>query len=150
MKNLFFILTLILFYTACNNKTDQPAPSEKPVGTTSQVYWEITDTGRLSMMRFIGGGPDTLSAESIVAFINTRYPRVQLSFVKMSHDTVFLKIPEPTYLTQQMGSSGPVTFFAEVVYDLTEIPHIVYVDFDFEEGDHAQPGTLYRGSFKDQ
>jgi hypothetical protein len=49
-----------------------------------------------------------------------------------------------------MGSSGPTTYFAEAVFNLTEIPGIHYVSFDFEEGDHAQPGTFNRESFKDE
>jgi hypothetical protein len=61
-----------------------------------------------------------------------------------------VKIPEATYLTQQMGSSGPTMFFAEAVYNISEIPGIRFINFDFEEGDHAQPGTYTRDDFKDQ
>jgi len=75
---------------------------------------------------------------------------VQLAFVKTSGDTVYLKIPDPMYLTQQMGSSGPTIYLAQAVYSLTEVPGIKYVNLDFEEGDHASPGTFNRDSFKDE
>jgi len=37
---------------------------------------------------------------------------------------------------------------ATATYTLTEAKGINYVDFDFEEGDHAVPGTYSRESFK--
>jgi hypothetical protein len=49
-----------------------------------------------------------------------------------------------------MGSTGPTMFLSSAVYNLTEIPGIRYVNFDFEEGDHASPGTFSRESFKDE
>ena len=82
--------------------------------------------------------------------MNNNWPHVQLEIVKTSGDTLFIKIPQSTYLTQQMGSSGSITYLAEAVYNLTEIPGIHYVNFDFEEGDHAQPGTFNRDSFKNE
>jgi hypothetical protein len=97
-----------------------------------------------------GIGPDTLSPEKIVQYLNDNWPHVQLVIVRISGDTLYVKIPQSTYLTQQMGSSGPATYIAEAVYNLTEIPGIHYVNFDFEEGDHAQPGTFNRDSFKNE
>jgi hypothetical protein len=73
-----------------------------------------------------------------------------LVLIKTSGDTVYLKIPEATYLTQQMGSSGPTMYFANLVYNLTEIPGIKNINVDLLEGDHAQPGTFNQDSFKDE
>ena len=101
-------------------------------------------------MKKDGSGPDTLSPEAVVAFLNNKWPHVQLVMIKTSGDTLFIRIPQSAYLTQQMGSSGPTAYFAESVYNLSEIPGIHYVSFDFEEGDHAQPGTFNRDSFKGQ
>jgi hypothetical protein len=148
MRYSFLILISILVFSCGNNKADKQAPVEDSVVT--RYSWEATDTGRIVLMKKEGEGPDTLSPEGVVMFLNNNFPNVQLAVVKTSGDTLFLKIPQSTYLTQQMGSSGPETYFAEAVYNLTEIPGIHYVNFDFEEGDHAQPGTFNRDSFKDE
>ena len=47
-----------------------------------------------------------------------------------------------------MGSTGPELYFAEAVYNLTEIPGIRFINFSLTEGDHAGPDTYSRDSFK--
>ncbi len=149
MKRYFFLIFIPILLTACgNNNDDEKATVEDTA--FSRYSWEATDTGTIVLMKKQGTGPDTLSPEGVVTFLNNNFPHVQLVIDKTSGDTLFLKIPQPTWLTQQMGSSGPSVYFAEVVYNLTEIPGIHYVNFDFEEGDHAQPGTFNRDSFKDK
>jgi len=145
----FLILISILISSCGNNKkTDEQATAKDSVFI--KYSWEAIDTGTLVLIKREGTGPDTLSPAGVVMFLNNNFPNVQLTIVKTSGDTLFIKIPQSTYLTQQMGSSGPTSYFAEAVYNLTEIPGIHYVNFDFEEGDHAQPGTFNRESFKDQ
>ncbi len=149
MNNSYFLILILFLFSACgNNKADQPVPVEDSAFT--RYSWEATDTGAIVLMKKEGTGPDTLSPDGVVRFLNNNFLHVQLIIVKTSGDTLFLKIPQSIYLTQQMGSSGPATYFAEAVYNLTEIPGIHYVNFDFEEGDHAQPGTFNRDSFKDE
>jgi hypothetical protein len=150
MKKILFAVLLSSAIIACNNNANEPEEPQQKIGTIDKVYWEVTDTGKLSFVRHVGAGPDTLSVEGILSFFNNRYPNVQASFVKKSNDTIFLKIPDATYLTQQMGSTGPMIYFAEIVYTLTDTPGRVYVSFDFEEGDHASPATLSRQSFDDK
>jgi hypothetical protein len=144
----FLILIPFLFYACGNNKTDKQVSGED--SAFSRYSWEATDTGRIAIIKKEGIGPDTLSPEGVVQFLNNNWPHVQLAIVKTSGDTLFIKIPQSTYLTQQMGSTGASTYLAEAVYNLTEIPGIHYVNFDFEEGDHAQPGTFNRDSFKNE
>lgn len=148
MRYSFLILFSILFFACGNNKADEPATGEDSVST--KYSWEATDTGTIVLTKKEGTGPDTLSPEGVLRFLNNNSPHVQLEIIKTSGDTLFLKIPESTYLTQQMGSTGPGIYFAEAVYNLTEIPGIHFVNFDFEEGDHAQPGTFNRDSFKNE
>jgi hypothetical protein len=148
IRYVFLILSPILLAACGSNKADEQVKVEDSVFT--RYSWEATDTGTIVLTKREGTGPDTLSPEGVVTFLNNNYPNVQLVIVKTTGDTLLLKIPQSTYLTQQMGSSGPTTYFAEAVYNLTEIPGIHYVNFDFEEGDHAQPGTFTRDSFKDK
>ena len=149
MKRYSILILIPILLAACGNNNDE----EKSTGKDTVLIrssWEATDTGTIVLMKKQGTGPDTLSPEAVVTFLNKNFPQVQLVIDKISGDTLFLKIPQPTYLTQQMGSTGPSVYFAEAVYNLTEIPGIHYVNFDFEEGDHAQPGTFTRDSFKNK
>ncbi len=148
-KYLISIFASLLF-VCCNNNSD--GPEEKQDTAAATYSWEVSlnDSGRLIIYKIEQGGPDTLTVEAVTGFMNKKYPNVQLQFVRTSGDTIYMSIPQATYLTQQMGSTGPQIYFADVVYNLTEIPGILYVGFDFEEGDHAAPGVLNRNSFSDE
>jgi ABC-type glycerol-3-phosphate transport system substrate-binding protein len=153
MKNYIAIFIITLAAAACgNNKADQPGGDGQD--TLTAIYsWEATlndSTGKLVVNKKEEPGPDSLTALSVIAFLNKKNPNVQLQFLKLSGDTLYLSIPDAHYLTRQMGSTGPVVFFAESVYNLTEIPGIRYVNYDFAEGDHAQPDVLNRDSFSDE
>lgn len=154
MKYVIALLFISLLFANCNNKADQPGSDADTTNTMRLVYsWQSTlndSTGRLEMKRVEAAGPDSLSPAAVVTYLNTLNSNVQLALVKTSNDTVYLNIPDAMYLTQQMGSTGPTMYLANVVYNLTEIPGIQYVTLEFEEGDHASPGTLKRESFKDE
>ena len=152
MKQFFILIFVSLLITSCgNNKADQPA-SDNDTATINYI-WQATlndSSGKLEMKKVEAAGLDSLSAASIVAFINTSDSSIHLDLIKTSNDTVYIKIPDATFLTQRMGSTGSTMYLAGVVYNLTELPGIRFINFDFEEGDHAQPGTLSRDSFNDQ
>lgn len=150
MKKYLFALPVLALLLACgNNSADDPESREDTVVALNSWEATLSDSGKLEVRRSEQPGPDSLSAEAVTNFLNKRYPNVQLQFVKTSGDTIYMAIPEATYLTQQMGSSGPQIYFADVVYNLTEISGIRYVNFNFEEGDHASPAVLRRESFKE-
>lgn len=105
-------------------------------------------SGNIMLNRSGAPLPDTLSIDEVSALLNNRYPNIQLQVLRQSGDTLYVQIPEATYLTQQMGSTGPELYFGEAVYNLTEIPGIRFINFALAEGDHASPGTYNRDSFK--
>lgn len=146
MRLSIYSSVLLLFIVSCSN--NKPEEAETPV---AEMYlWEAglnDSTGLLQMKKIISPVIDSLSVASVTGYINGEDSNIQLEYVKTSGDTVFLKIPDAEYLTQRMGSSGPTMYLAGVVYNFTEIPGIKYVNLDFEEGDHAQPGTYSRENF---
>ena len=151
MRYTNLLLVILLFFMACHNKADQPGTGDDTALTESKYYWESTlndSTGKLEMKKTTP--VDTLSIQSILEFINKTHPRILLGVVKTSNDTIYLKIADATVLTQQMGTTGAMEYLAAAVYNLTELLGIKYVTFDFEEGDHAAPGTYTRESFKDE
>lgn len=152
MKNYILILLSCILLIACaSNDADQPAAGND---TAMSIYsWQasLNDTsGNLIMKKVETAGPDSLSPEAVVKFLNTTNENIILELTKLSGDTIYLKIADAMYLTQQMGSSGPTIYIARAVYNLTEIPGIKFVTLDFEEGDHATPGTYNRDSFNDK
>jgi hypothetical protein len=92
-------------------------------------------------------GTGIVGVPKVITALNKAYPLVQLQYVKTSHDTLFVKIPDSEVLTQQMGTTGAKGYGISCTYTLTELPGIRYVHFDFEEGDHARPGTSDRNSW---
>jgi hypothetical protein len=155
MKIYLLFTSICFFLISCgNNKKEQTVAEESDLIKRSvKTVWEATlndSSGRLQLKKTIEGKLDTLSPAVVITYLNNTYGNVILELVKTSNDTLFTKISDATYLTQQMGSTGPTIYLAAAVYNLTEIPGIRFVSFYFEEGDHAQPGTFTRENFKDE
>ena len=168
MKIKPFLFAIILFALGCNSGTnetdkmtveeevvDTPAISEtegSPLAvTTKPTLWSVeyedkTNTDKLKKPADIQ--ISSLSATDLINVLNENYPDVHLEFNKISHDTIFVKIPDSEKLTQQMGSTGSYNYMAATVFNLTELDKIKYVKIDFKEGDHGSPGTFTREDFK--
>lgn len=151
MKKLFLFSCIVYFLFSCkSNKADQPAVTDDSATAPIIYLWESDlddSTGDLKMKK-IETDLDTLAADTIAARLSGEH--LVLQYVKTSHDTIFIRIPDSDYLTQRLGSTGAMMRMAMFVYDFTELPGIRYVNFDFEEGDHAAPGTYSRESFNNQ
>lgn len=94
---------------------------------------------------------DTLTFGKLISTINAKYrDKVKLDYLKISNDTIYVKIDNSVYLTQQMGTTGADEYMITATFTLTELPNIKYVNFDFELGDHASPGTYYRMYYLDR
>jgi len=109
---------------------------------------ENKDKGCLELVKEKNRDQINLSPEEITKINNNKWKEVAVQVVKISNDTIFLTINNSDYLTQQMGSTGAAVFMATTTYNFTELPGIKFVNFNFNEGDHAQPGTYKRGDFK--
>ena len=149
MKQLCIGLGILILMVSCgSNQNETTAENE---GLIDQQSWQASlddSSGQISFSKTGGPLPDSISVEGVISLLNTRYPNVQLQVIRQSADTLYVKIPEATYLTQQMGSTGPELYFGEAVYNLTEIPGIRFINFAMAEGDHAGPDTYSRDSFK--
>jgi hypothetical protein len=161
MKKVRFAIIIITIFISCNTKqTDK-----KMVDSDTTALNTITDSSSLKtdahylwsadlaplsgviMKKLRPVAADSLTQTNIIQILNETYPEIPLQFTKSSNDTLFVKISNSNYLTQQMGSSGPEVYLADVTYNLTEIPGINYVAILFKEGDHASPGIYSRTDF---
>ena len=90
---------------------------------------------------------EDLDINNVAEAINRKYSEIHIASQSQSNDTVFVNIPNATYLTQQSGNMGSEIYMAETTYSFTEIPGVKFVKFNFKEGDHATPGTFKREDF---
>lgn len=146
-------VSLVIVFS-CNNSADnEPEPEDSIEVEPQTLLWQASmndSSGKMEMIKDKPAGLDSLSAEAVIEYLNMTNPNIDLQFARISGDTVYVRIPNALYLTQQMGSTGPTYYFASAVFNLTEVPGIRYVNFDFEEGDHAAPGVMSRESFKNE
>ena len=84
----------------------------------------------------------------VYPLINNNYGSIHLDFVKISHDTLYVHIPNSEILTERIGSTGAEMFMAATTFSLTELKGIHFVNYDFVEGEHAAPGVYDRDNFK--
>jgi hypothetical protein len=158
MRNITWLILAILFLS-CNND-DAAAPGspadtimaeEDIVMPPAPLPWVAEyDTTKneffLKQQRTVS--PDSVSAEKLINDLNAFWDQVKLQFVKISHDTLYVAIPNSDYLGSQMGSAGAASYMASTTYNLTEIKGIQYVNYDMPTGDHVSPGTFSRKSFE--
>ncbi|HRX94388.1 MAG TPA: hypothetical protein P5158_09740 [Chitinophagaceae bacterium] len=151
MYKLLAVLLFSILVYSCNDSADKPIATEDSVEVPESFpVWQAVlndSTGRIEMTRVMTEGVDNSSVPGIIEIVNENNPDINLEYLKTSHDTVYLKIEDAHYLTQQMGTTGASMYMTSLVYNLTELPGNHYVHLDFQEGDHAQPGTFSRQSF---
>lgn len=92
--------------------------------------------------------PDSFSTAHVIQLVNENFPGIQMELIKVSNDTVYVKIPNATRLTQEIGNTGAENYFASATFTLTDMKNIKYVNFALEPGDHAEPGVFSREDFK--
>lgn len=92
--------------------------------------------------------PQNITVDMVLKEFNNRHQDIlHLELLRIAQDTVYISIPDASYLTHGMGTTGAFAIMTEVTYSLTEVPGIAFVSFDFEEGDHAVPGVYQRSDF---
>ena len=162
MKTIIITLGLYLLLISCNtaqkDDIDKIEADEKSeIGSESSVVFDPstaiwgydynpqTEEYELKQLRSVDR--NALTGESIENIVNKSWPRIDVKFLKIANDTVFISIPDSQVLTQQMGSAGAMNYLISTTYSFTEIIGVNHVSFDFVEGDHAVPGVYNRNSW---
>lgn len=165
-KQLLFLLTTCTLFACSSNDKNKSGEAEEVIYDTvvsresspdsakiivnKPLIWTVTqeNSGTEKLEKPQDVRLDTLSANGLVQLINNNFPDIHINFSKISHDTIFVQIPDSKVLTQQMGSTGAENFMASTTYTLTELKTVKYVNIAMKEGDHASPGTYSREDFK--
>ena len=153
---LFFIIVFALLWQACNS-SDESANNTNVFSDDTLQTLNASPKDSITTWEFnadkdvpVAAGKayfDRLTAQQLVALAST--DKVKIELVKIANDTIFVRIPDSFYLSQQMGTTGAKGFISVATFTLTELKGIRYVNFEFTEGDHAVPGTYRRDEFKD-
>jgi hypothetical protein len=164
-KSIFFGILILMI--GCKHQKDsevnQTGDEILPVDTVFQreseidyqneangnVIWQY-DYMNDTILRLRNTLADNLSTANLIALLNHEYQgKVFLEFVKIAADTMYVKIADSAHLTQRMGSAGAMEYMIVTTFTLTELRELHYVNFSFEYGDHAMPGTYSRKYFLD-
>jgi len=160
------LLTIVIFY-GCNSNEDKKAePAEEVVTDTSSsvsatadsmhtiinrsLIWTVDEEnpGEEKLKKPQAPMPETFSSAQLVDVLNNNFPEIHLDLLKVSHDTIYVTIPDSKRLSRELGSTGAENYMASATYTLTELKNIKFVNFNFAPGDHAEPGTYSRQDFK--
>jgi hypothetical protein len=112
------------------------------------MLWQVDDSKGLKLRKPEVPGIDTMSAKNLIQLINNSYDSIHLDYIKTSRDTIYVHIPRSEMLTERIGNTGAEMYLASATWSLTALKGIKYVNYDFEEGDHASPGVYNRSNFK--
>lgn len=164
-----FLLAVVFFMSACNSNQDDTVKTPEPLEVTDSVTTIVNnpDSMRTIINRSMiwtvqpeGANKDKLKApdsaqiknysySQLIDLLNSNYPDIQMDFEKISHDTIYIKIPDSQRLTNGIGDTGAENFLASATYTLTEMPNIHFVNIKMKSGDHAEAGVYSRDDFKD-
>lgn len=125
------------------------APADNAVKTLDMPWTAVFNeqTQQLELRQNKNLKVGNWTPQDAIDAVNIKYPQIKLERVKQSNDTIFVRIDDATYLTQQTGSAGARAYLAEATFALTELDSIQAVYFNFKEGDHASPKTYTRADF---
>ena len=157
----YSILFLVIALFSCNDKKNETDITEEEVtvmdstGTDnpgapdadSKLYiWR--STADYKKIKNEAAPSSIVNTDSLIKGLNQHYENVYLEKLKQNGDTLFTRIKDGEYLSQQMGSTGAKIYLADVVLNLTSVHGIRYVKIEMQEGDHMGPGLWSADNFK--
>ena len=167
MKNLLFLFLVSVLLFSCGSDNDSKEEvvyqterdtavvADNPDTTVkiinSKIFWSVQpnmQNEKREMKKPATVAINTFAPQQLLDSLNTIFPDMQLVLNKIGHDTLYVRMPQSTRLTNNIGDTGAENYLATVVYNLTELPGIKYVNLNFIPGNHAEPGVYSRDDFK--
>lgn len=161
MKYGCFFLICMMLLASCTREEKQPSSSDvsdslsldSAAGSKQldSLPWNTSFNETTQRLQLDHRPADMtgVSYQQVIDLLNKKYPGIRMEYVRMQGDTIITRIADATQLTQNIGTSGAESYLAEATFSLTELPAVKAVSIQFQEGDHAMPGTFTRASFKD-
>lgn len=148
-------LCFVAIVVACNNE----APKDRDASTDAAPpqQWYVTDTvivwdcsAEDKERKKIFSPPDSVTVpQAFINGINKTYSEVKIEFDRLSSDSLYVRIPDATWLTDRAGNSGAEQYLCFAALNLLETKGVNYVHVDFTPGVHARPYTWSMKDFSD-
>ena len=168
MKNLLFLLLISILLFSCGSDNDSKdeevvyqterdtaVVADNPDTTVkiinNKIFWSVLPNAqneKRELKKPATAAINTFAPQQLLDSLNYIFPDMQLVLSKTGHDTLYVRMPQSTRLTNNIGDTGAENYLATVVYNLTELPGIKYVNISFSPGNHAEPGVYSRNDFK--
>src|SRR5687767_3430259 len=147
----FFSLLILLLFLNCNNASEKEKDSSSNFVEyaipESILVWNV-DAEAMIMKRDSNIHDSIITISRIINGLNEKYPQVKLRLLRQGGDTLYVDVPDASYLGEQMGSAGSAAWFDDVVINLTSIPGINYVSFRMDTHSHAQSAIISRKKYE--
>lgn len=169
MKRQILYIGLLIVALGCNNAQKKPThdsnnenviladtikkPRNSMIYDSHAALWAYDfdeSTNSFKPIKLREFNSDTLTPIAIEKIINRTWPKVQIQYIKTNNDTIVISIPKSEVLTQQMGTTGADQFMFSTTYSFTELTDVNYVKYEFDIGDHANPGVYNRESWNEE
>jgi len=105
------------------------------------LVWNV-DAEAMVMKRDSNIHDSIITISRVINGLNEKYPQVKLLLLKQGGDTLYVEVPDASYLGEQMGSAGSAAWYDDVVINLTSAPGINYVSFRMDTHSHAQSAII--------
>jgi len=155
MKHYFLFICFIAAVIACNNDAskepdivaDVNQPQEWFV-TDTVVVWDCSAEDELRK-RIYAPLDSVTTAQALINGVNKTYGEIKLEFDRLVADTLFINIPDATWLTERAGNTGAEQYLSFAALNLLETKAVNFVHFHFTPGVHARPTTWSDQDFSD-
>jgi hypothetical protein len=147
-------LCLVALVVACNNEAPkEPAsaeanPPQQWFVTDTVIVWDCSAEDKIRKKIFAPKDSVTVP-EAFINGINKTYSEIKIEFDRLTADTLFVKIPDATWLTDRAGNTGAEQYLSFAALNLLETRGVKYVHFGFTAGVHARPSTWSMKDFSD-
>ncbi len=155
MKRYLLLLLIVAGMIGCNNEASKEP--ELAADAHQPQQWFVTDTvviwdcsAEEEMRKRIYAPLDSVSVpQALINGVNKTYSEMKLEFDRLAGDTLYVKIPDASWLTERAGNTGAEQYLSFAALNLLETKAVKFVHFNFTAGVHARPATWSEKDFAD-
>lgn len=147
-------LCFVALVVACNNEASKEpgaadvTPPQQWFVTDTVIVWDCSAEDK-DRKKIFSPRDSVTVPEALINGVNKTYSEIKIEFDRLTADTLFVKIPNATWLTDRAGNTGAEQYLSFAALNLLETKGVKYVHFEFTPGVHARPSTWSMNDFSD-
>ncbi len=144
----------VALVVACNNEASKEpgaadaTPPQQWFVTDTVIVWDCSAEDK-DRKKIFSPRDSVTVPEALINGVNKTYSEIKIEFDRLTADTLFVKIPNATWLTDRAGNTGAEQYLSFAALNLLETKGVKYVHFEFTPGVHARPSTWSMTDFSD-